>query len=151
MQYGSSIKGSATNSTNENWIDLNSFSISASRSVSGNNSSMRQIGLPSMNSFSVSKNLDAASLLLVKECLQGKGSTVKLEFLKTSENGLEAYMTYTFEDCLITNHSISSNGSAPTETMCITFSKFDQTFKDYDEEGKPKGNTAVSYDFKTMK
>lgn len=151
MQYGTAIKGGSTEDKHGAWIDLSSFSISASRSVSGSNTSMRQIGLPSMSSFSITKSLDAASLLLLKECLSGKGVIAKINFLKTSENGLEVYMTYTFEDCLITSHSVSSNGSTPTESVTIAFSKFEQTFKDFDESGKASGNSAVSYDFKTMR
>lgn len=145
------VKGSSSSENYQNWIDIDSISFSSSRSISGSNTSMRQIGIPNISSISFSKGLCAASLNLIKETLIGKGQCAQIDFLHTDEGGVSAYLTIKLEDCLISNHSISASGGTPNETFNLCFTKIDLAFKEFDENGKGTNQVAFAYNFKEQR
>ena len=151
MKYGN-IKGDSSESMHENAIDISTFRVSSSRSVRTNSQSMREIGLPSISEIQITKPVCSASPLLIQEVLQGKGQDAEFQFLRTSPNGLECTCIYKVTDALLTSHSFGANANeSMEETFTISFTKIDISFKKIDSQGKVTNNTAIQFDFKSMK
>ena len=104
LKYGD-LKGDSTATGFENFIDINSFSVSANRSVGGSKTSMREIGQPTISEISITKEICSATPFLFQSVLKGGGQNCEIHLLKTSESGVEAYCIYKIEDALISRCS----------------------------------------------
>ena len=151
MKYGS-IKGDSSQASCEGLIDLTSMRVSSSRSVRTNSQSMREIGLPTISEIQITKPVCSASPLLIQQVLSGKGETAEFQLYRTSPNGLECVCVYKVTDALLTSHSLGANSNeVMEENYTISFTKIDISFKKIDNQGKVTNNTAITFDFKSMK
>ena len=151
MKYGA-IKGDSTLAAFEGAIDLTSMRVSSSRSVRTNSQSMREIGLPTISEIQITKPICSASPLLIQQVLSGKGEKVEFSLFRTSPNGLECVCVYKVSDALLTSHSFGANANeGMEESYTISFTAIDISFKKIDSQGKVTNNTAIQFDFKSMK
>ena len=147
MNYND-IKGDVTASGHEGWVELNSFQWGVGRGISSPTgaSADRESSAPSVSEITVTKDNDVASTKLLNEAYQGEGKTVTIDFCKTDKDKLEAYLTLTLENTMVSGYSISSGGDRPSESLALNFTKVE--FKnigmtDVNETGQPD---TVTYD-----
>jgi type VI secretion system secreted protein Hcp len=82
------IKGNATQGQHKDWININSFQWGVGRGISTavGRAQNRETSEPSISEVVVSKELDAASAMLLQEAMIGKdGKTVKIDFCRTDK------------------------------------------------------------------
>ena len=83
--------------------------------------------------------------------MQGEGKTVQIDFCKTDKDKLEAYLSLTLENTLVSGFSTSSGGDRPSESLTLNYTKIE--FKNTgmgaaNETGSPE---AVSWDLAMAK
>ena len=73
LKYGS-IKGETTQLTHKDWIEVNSFQFGVGRGISSGvgGGSKREASAPSVSEITLTKTMDIASPLLLKDAIGGK-------------------------------------------------------------------------------
>src|SRR6185295_14966275 len=91
------IDGQVTAKGHEKWIELQSCQFGVGRGISSATGSdaNREASAPSVSEIVVTKVTDATSPLFFQESLIGKGKQITIEFVRTSADQLETYMTLT--------------------------------------------------------
>ena len=122
----SKVQGAVVAKGFENHIELTHAGYFASRVVStdvgtGRN---REAGIPTMQDFHIMKRLDKASPKLWLSSLVGKAiDKVEVKFVKTSEDVLETYLTFTLEDALVSSYSLSDYREGHAEVLTLAYNK----------------------------
>jgi type VI secretion system secreted protein Hcp len=152
MKYDT-IEGDTTAEGHEKWVELNSVQWGVGRGISSPTgaSADRESSAPSVSEITVTKATDIASTKLLNEAYQGEGKTVTIDFCKTDKDKLEAYLTLTLENTMVSGYSISSGGDRPSESLALNFTKVE--FKnigmtDVNATGQPD---SVTYDMAQAK
>jgi type VI secretion system secreted protein Hcp len=124
MKYGA-IKGGATATGHEGWIELNSFQWGIGRTISGptGGPSSRGASAPSISDIVVTKPTDIATVALLREALVGGGQDVSIDFCTTDQGTVTVYLSYTLNNTLISGNAISSGGNLPEESISLNFTK----------------------------
>lgn len=128
MQYDG-IDGDVTTKGHEKWIELQSCSLGANRSMTSSSSSAadRESSTPSVSEIVVTKVTDAASTNLFRAAVgKGPGSEgklVKIDFCKTDAGDTEPYLQLELENTLVSSFSVSSGGDRPMESLSLNFVK----------------------------
>ena len=152
---GNKPKGNVTAKGYEGWIKIDDFQFAVSRGVSmeAGNTSNREVTYPHISEITVTKVMDGASTGLFKEALSGaKGCTVLIDVVKTGAGNLETYVSYEFEDCLISNYEMESySNSAPEENISISFAKLTMTYTAGDRANQSGTPERVGYDLASAK
>jgi type VI secretion system secreted protein Hcp len=144
MQY-EGIDGDVTAAGHEKWIELTSLSWGINRNITtpqtGGNAD-REAQAPTVQEISIMKISDTSSHKLMLASLEGEGKKVKIDFVRTDKDKLEAYHQYELENTLVSGFSVSgSSGDRPVETIQLNFTKiiFTNTpAKDKNETGSPE-------------
>jgi type VI secretion system secreted protein Hcp len=139
MKFGT-IKGDATQKVGgrvlikdpafleeQGWISISEFKWQVDRKLTtrtGANRSVRDPTQPALETFTVKKEPDkATSLLLTSICSNNnKPETCTIVFVKTGSPG-EVYMQYRFSNVFITLINNEYGGEHHTETVTINFTK----------------------------
>ncbi len=147
MKYGD-IKGDVTAEGHKDWIELNSFQWGVGRGISSPTgaSADRESSAPSISEITVSKMQDVATTKLLDEALQGDGTEVTINFLKTDGKKLEVYMSYKLENTMVSGYSISAGGDRPAETLSLNFTKIEFKSVQMDKSNKGSTSSSVIYD-----
>jgi type VI secretion system secreted protein Hcp len=149
------IKGNVTAAGYEDWIELDSFSLGTGRGISMEvgNMANREATRPSISEVSVTKAMDNASGGLFKESLTGvEGVVVQIHVVQTGAKQVEKYAGYELTDVLISSYSVNaSGGSAPHETLSLSYSKIVADLQGADKTNKNGQNMKVGYDLTTGK
>ncbi len=152
---GLGIKGNVTAAGYENWIELDSFNLGVGRGISMEvgNMANREATRPSLSEVSITKMLDNASGGLFKESLTGvEGVEVIIDIVQTGAKQVEKFASYTFSDALLSSYSVNaSGGSAPYESLSLSFSKVIADLQGADKTNKNGQNMKVGYDLATGK
>lgn len=84
-------------------------------------------GKVTMNSFSITKQVDKASAVLFLACAKGTHfTTVTLNVNPSASAGVPGdAMVITMSDVFISGYSLSSGGDRPTESLSLNFSKIE--------------------------
>lgn len=148
LKYGD-IKGEATQVTHKDWIEVSSFSFGVGRGISTGTAggSKRESSAPSVSEITLTKTMDIASPLLLKEALGGKAVTVKIEMTQTDSKATHvSFQKYILTDVLISGYSISSGGDRPSESLSLNFTKFDSEYININDKFAAKTTGHVVYD-----
>lgn len=123
------IDGDVTTKGHEKWIELQSCSLGANRSMTSASSSSadREASTPSVSEIVVTKVTDAATPNLFRAAVgKGPGSEgklVKIDFCKTDAGDTEPYLQLELENTLVSSFSVSSGGDRPMESLSLNFVK----------------------------
>jgi type VI secretion system secreted protein Hcp len=108
------IKGGVTEDTHKDWIQINSWSISAARPVVSDQGSeeSRHRGESQVGEVSVSKVIDKSTVYLLQDLLQGNSiKDGQIDMTTTEgEKKVKVYFTLKMTNIRITNHSLSGAG-----------------------------------------
>jgi type VI secretion system secreted protein Hcp len=149
MNYNSlAVKGDATATGWEGWIEVNSFQFGVGRGISSptGGSADRESSAPSVSEITITKDQDSATGPLLTAALQGEGITVIIDFVKTSQGQLAKYMEYTLTNTLISGWSTSSGGDRPSESISLNFTKFEVDPTTIDAAGAISNANPITYD-----
>lgn len=153
LKYGS-IKGETTQVTHKDWIEVNSFQFGVGRGISSGvgGGSKREASAPSVSEITLTKTMDIASPLLLKDAIGGKAVEVKIELTQTDNSGKHvAFQKYILTNTLISGYSISSGGDRPSESLSLNFTKIDSEYLDIDDKFASKTTGHVIYDIAESK
>jgi type VI secretion system secreted protein Hcp len=148
LKYGS-IKGETTQVTHKDWIEINSMQFGVGRGISSGvgGGSKREATAPSVSEITLTKTMDIASNLILKEALGGKAVDVKIEVTQTDNSGKHvAYLKYVLTNTLISGYSLSSGGDRPSESLSLSFTKIDSEYLNIDDKFAAKTTGHVVYD-----
>lgn len=108
------VKGGVTESTHKDWIQINSWSISAARPVVSDQGSeeSRHRGESQVGEISVSKVIDKSSVYILQNLLQGNSiDNAQIDMTTTEgDKAVKIYFTLKMTNVRITNHSLSGAG-----------------------------------------
>lgn len=139
MKYGDgTIKGEVTAAGFEGWIELDSASFGFSRPSfveSGSGQNKRHTDACTASDIQVSRSIDKASPLLMKEACGGKAQPVEIDFVKTDENKLITYAKIKLENVMITSWSFGGGGGGQSEALSLNFTKITFGLTEFDEAG----------------
>jgi len=153
LKYGE-IKGETTQLTHKDWIEISSFQFGVGRGISSGvgGGSKREASSPSVSEITLTKTMDIASPLLLKDAVGGKAVTAKIELTQTDNSGKHvAFQKYILTNSLISGYSISSGGDRPSESLSLNFTKFDSEYLNIDDKFAAKTTGHVIYDISESK
>lgn len=153
LKYGD-IKGETTQLTHKDWIEVNSFQFGVGRGISSGvgGGSKREATAPSVSEIVVTKSMDIASPLLLKDAIGGKAVTAKIELTQTDNSGKHvSFQKYILTNTLISGYSLSSGGDRPSESLSLNFTKIDSEYLDIDDKFASKTTGHVIYDIAEAK
>jgi type VI secretion system secreted protein Hcp len=108
------IQGGVTESTHTNWIQINSWSISAARPVVSDQGSeeSRHRGESQVGEISISKVIDKSTVYVLQNLLQGVSlDNAQIDMTTTEgDNSVKVYFSLLMTNVRITNHSLSGAG-----------------------------------------
>lgn len=149
------IKGNVTASGYEGCIAINSVNFGINRGISMvvGHLSNREISRPVITEVTLGKIVDGSVVAFFKEAVSGSESkNVIIKFIHTGENKVREYMSYVLENCLVSSYMIvAKDGSEPTETIALSFSRVMVSYIDYDSKNKPGNPQHVGYDLVAAK
>lgn len=136
-----------------NAIQVDSFSISMSRSLLSNVSNQeRAAGEVHISEMNFSKPMDSASSALATSCADGKLlGDIELHVTRTVDTAEVTYLKYTLFDAMVSNISASGSGgdSLPHESFSINFTKITSDWTGQGPDTVPAGTAPFAYDMKT--
>ena len=152
---GKKIKGNVTAAGYEDWIEVDSFQFGVGRGISMEvgNMANREATRPSISEVTLTKMVDNSSGGLFKESLTGtEGVKVIIHIVQTGAKQVEKFAVYELEDVLISSYSMAaSGGSAPHESLSLSFAKIIADLQGADKTNKNGQNMKVGYDLTTAK
>jgi type VI secretion system secreted protein Hcp len=137
-------------------ITILSFSHNMYQSVSVDPSNQKRTsGRVNVGEFQLTKQMDKASVVLVDAINTGKNlGTSEFYILKTASDaaeGQKVFMTYKFDDTMISSYSISGGGGEPIESLTISFTKMYWTYEVQEATGKKGGQVTSNYNLALSK
>lgn len=149
------VKGNVTASGYEGQIAVMSVQFGVSRSVTmeAGNVSNREATKPHLSEITLTKQADNSVAAIFKEALTGStGQDALLTFVRTGTDKVQDFMTYKLTDCIISSYSIAAQGDeAPMESISLSYSAIEVSYKDHDATNKSGNPQRVSYDLKAAK
>ncbi len=146
------IKGSATEDSHKDWIQLESFSWGASRSMNMSGT-RREASHPSVQDVHFIKVQDISSNKLIMDLFKGVADNkVEISFTTMVGGKAEQYMLLKLEDVAITSFQLADSeaGSRAQESVSLSFLKFTVTTKSINSAGKSSPDT-VGWDIAANK
>ena len=121
------IKGNVTAEGYKGMIALRHFKFGVFRKISmkPGELSNRECTRPTFNTVAIEKYMDAATSGLFRESVAGsEGKQAVIHFVRTGNNKLIEYMTYTLENCLISDYLIydTNFNIVPHEKIQLSYS-----------------------------
>lgn len=149
VQFGS-FEGESTDSKHKGWSILVAVSAPISRTTGGYSQSERGAGGTTVGTVTVVKDLDAASVKLQKACAKGQVlPTVKVDLCTQVSGGLSPFLSYVFENAIITHYDLADPRShehvQPLESVSFTYTKATWTYVKYGPDGTSQGKVSDSY------
>jgi type VI secretion system secreted protein Hcp len=153
VKYGA-LEGEVTAKGYEKWIEVQSLQWGVGRGISmgSGGGSKREASAPSVSEITMTKTMDVADPLLLKEAVGGKAVDVKIDLTQTDNKGTHiAYQKYILSGSLISGYSVSSGGDRPSASFSVNFSKFDSEYLNIDDKFGSKSTGHVIYDLAAAK
>jgi len=152
MKFGDK-KGDVDTKEYKEWIMLHSFQFGSGRGIGSATASgaNRQGSHASVSEVTITKQLDPASLHLLRDSLDGPLKTkVDFAFTRADQDNSE-YFHITLTDTGVSGYSLSSGGDRPSESISLNFAKVE--FKDIKQkaDGSAADNLSLFYDLATQK
>ena len=147
------VDGECVESKHEKWIDVESFHWGVSHHVDMVGSAHTS-GKATIEAFSFTKQVDAASPKLALDCCTGQHiPKAEINFCQSTGDRL-VWMTYKFTDVMVSHYQISGSqqgSDRPQESVSVSFGKWEQSYKPTDKTGKLGGAVPAGYDLKLNK
>lgn len=154
LKFGN-VKGNVTADGYAGQIAVTSVDFDVKRSVSMEvgNLSNRESSKPTLSPITITKIADNSVAALFKEALTGSaGQEAVLTFVHTGSAKVEEFMTYKLTNCIVSSYKITAQGDeAPQETLTLSYSAIEVSYKDRDASSKAGSPQRVSYDVKAAK
>jgi type VI secretion system secreted protein Hcp len=151
------IQGGVTESTHKDWIQINSWSISAARPVISDQGmeESRHRGESQVGEVSISKVIDKSTVYVLQNLLQGVSIDKAQIDMTTSEgeNAVKVYFSLMLENVRITNHSISGagdEGSLASESFSLNSTSVTWKYIWKDPTDKQDKPSSVAYNLDTV-
>jgi type VI secretion system secreted protein Hcp len=151
------IQGGVTESTHANWIQINSWSISAARPVVSDQGSeeSRHRGESQVGEISISKVIDKSTVYVLQDLLQGVSiPNAQIDMTTTEgENAIKVYFSLLMTNVRITNHSLSGagdEGSLASESFSLNPTSVTWTYIWKDPTDKQDKPSSVGYNLGTV-
>ncbi|MDH5445580.1 MAG: type VI secretion system tube protein Hcp [Gammaproteobacteria bacterium] len=149
------VKGNCTAEGYEDHITCLSVQFGVGRGISmePGNCSNRESTRPTITEITLTKEADSSCTSLFKDAVTGnKGTKAVLKFLRTGSDKIDEFMSYTLENCMISNYSISAEADTPPyETICLSFTKIVVNYNDSDASNAGGSPQRVGYDLELAK
>ncbi len=155
IKYGD-IKGDVSaegHKGTDGWVEVSSFQFGVGRGISSptGGAADREASAPSVSEITISKPMDVSSYRWLEEALWGEGQAVTIDFCKTDKDKLEVYAQYVLTDCMVSGYSVSSGGDRPSESLSLSFTKFEFVFTGMNPNNAGGANPRTGYDIATAK
>lgn len=154
LKFGN-VKGNVTADGYAGQIAIMSADFGVTRSVSmeAGNLSNRESSKPTLSQIGITKKADNSVAALFKEALTGSaGQEAVLTFVRTGSDKVQEFMAYKLSNCIISSYNISAVGDEePTESLTLSYSAIEVSYKDHDASNKSGNPQRVSYDVKAAK
>ena len=149
------LQGSVTAEGFKDHIECTSFTFSGGRHVSMEvgTGQDREGTKPYVTEFVLCKTLDKSSPHMWLGSLVGKAiDKVEIKCIKTAEDDLEQYLSYTLEEVLVSNYDISSdNGTDGFEAVNLAYNKIEMKYHPRMNDNTLGSAIPAGYDVKTGK
>lgn len=144
------FEGEASDSKHKGWSIMYWLSAPLTRATGGFEQSERSGGATAVGQVTVVKDLDSATVKIQKACISGqKLSKVKLELCTMTGGSMQAYLTYEFEDVIVTAYDLEDPADAmhgqPTERVSFTYGKATWTYGKFGTDGSSQGKVTDNY------
>ncbi|MEO1658092.1 MAG: type VI secretion system tube protein Hcp [Pseudomonadota bacterium] len=144
------LKGNVTDPKHKDWIKIDTVQFGIGRAISSvvGTVANREASTPSLSEVTLTKQLDASSLPLLKMSLGGTtGEDAVLHFVKVDADAQDTYMEIKLSDTLVSSYSTSATSdTAPSESFSLNFTKITCTHKTFDNDHKVSGSFSAGYD-----
>lgn len=129
------------------------FGINRNVSMEAGNLANRESTKPNLTPITIGKLADSSVAALLKEALTGSaGQEAIISFVRTGSAKVEEYMSYKLTNCIVSGYDIDGEGEAvPEETLTLTYSAIEVSYKDHDASNKGGSPQRVRYDVKAAK
>ncbi len=151
------LKGNVTATGYEGLIALDFFAFGVHRKISMQTGVLanRETTKPDFSVITTGKRQDGASVGILREAVSGStGKQVKIHFVRTGNNQLQEYLTYTFQRCLPTFYrtvDTRSEASAAAERLYLSYTAVEVSYTDSDADNKTRGVHRHGYDLAAAK
>lgn len=151
MEY-EGLKGNVTATGYADMIALDfvAFSVQRAISMKAGELTNREFAQPKFSVLAMGKRLDSASIGIFREAVAGSaGKQVKIHFVSTGNNQLQAFLTYTFQHCLPTFYRIvdtHSETSAAAERLYLSYTTIEVSHNASGADNKSLGPSRYGYD-----
>lgn len=117
------------------------------------NLSNRESTKPTLSAIEIIKKADSSVAALLKEFLTGSvGQEATITFVRTGANKVQEFMAYKLTNCIVSGYKIFAIGDEdPAETIKLSYSAIEVSYKDHDASNKAGNPQRVSYDVKAAK
>lgn len=132
LDCGADIKGESTLTDYLQKIEVLSFSHGVAQQITADQSNQKRTsGKPNHQDFTITKYLDLSSASLIDYCNQAKPITTVKLIIGQNENGkVNAYMTYTLTNALVSSISEGGGGGGkPQETVTFNYTAIAWDYK----------------------
>ncbi len=149
------IKGNVTAEGYKNHIEINAVDFGVYREISmePGKLSNRESGHPVLSEISLNKTIDGSISRFFKAAVGGSsGKKAVLRFVRTGSNGVEEFMSYTLENCLISRYDIEADDNGGLEeTLHLSFSQVLLSYKDHAANNISGNPQRTGYDLTTAR
>lgn len=156
MEY-EGLKGNVTAKGYEGMVQLGFFKFEVSRQVNMKTGQLsnQEYTKPNFGVITMNKKLDGASPGLLREAVAGAaGKQVKFHFVRTGNNQLQEYLTYTFQHCLPVFFrlvGLKNEGGIPVERLYLSYTSVEVSYIDSGADNKMLSVQCHGYDLAEAK
>ncbi|HXB22413.1 MAG TPA: type VI secretion system tube protein Hcp [Candidatus Solibacter sp.] len=154
LDCGDDIAGESTMDGYAKKIELLSFSHGVAQQITGDQSNQKRTsGKPNHQDFTVTKYVDLASCGLIDFCNQAKNlATVKIVVGQNEAGKVNAILTYTMTNALISSVSVGGGGGGkPQETVTFNYTKIKWDYKQQASAVSDSGTNSAKWSLETNK
>jgi type VI secretion system secreted protein Hcp len=146
------VDGESKDDKHDKWIDVLSvdWGNTSSRGTDGRPQRMvrprrgERAGDAEIKSLTLTKSYDAASVNLMKACAEGTHFPSVLIEMTTSQEEGSRFMKVELDNVIVSSYSMSGGeGSVPTESVTLNFSKFEYAYIKEHQRGKTDASWKV--------
>lgn len=147
MKYGT-VNGDVTAKGYEKTIELSSFSLAVSRSVSSpvGFAGDRHTSAPSFSEVTLTAHASSASVPMFQEAVQGVGQDAIIYLTKTNRDSQITYAEWDLKNAIVSSFSTSGGGDIPLDTYTLSPTAYTYKWNNYDATGAQTGQVVYGYD-----
>ena len=146
------ITGESADAKHKDEIDVLSWSWGESQPAAAGPGGGAGAGKVSMNDMHVSATLSKAGPQLLLACASGKHLKSAVLTGRRGGKAQAEFLTFSLSDVLVSSYQTGgTTADAPLDSMSLSFSKIEVTFKEQSAKGGPGATTRAGWDRKANK